>query len=195
MYNEKEIKHLIYPFLNKKVIFPSSSFQLRFAAVMIIIHFTKKIPYVILIRRTKLVINHAGEISFPGGNFMEEDVNMLGTAIRETSEEIGIRIKKQQVIGYLNAVKTLTSQYIIYPYIALIGKIPKITSTNYEVEKIIDAPLISLLKTRQNDTEHQQEFSISELPKFTYKNEIIWGATAKILVQLADLFSREIDLN
>jgi len=186
---------LIYPFLNKKVIFPSPSFQLRFAAVMLIIHFTKKIPYVILIRRTNLVKNHAGEISFPGGNFMEDDVNMLGTAIRETSEEIGIRIKKQQVIGNLNAVKTLTSQYIIYPYIALVGKIPKITSINYEVEKIIDAPLISLLKTRQNDTEHQQEFSISQLPKFSYKNEIIWGATAKILVQLVDLFSREIDLN
>jgi 8-oxo-dGTP pyrophosphatase MutT (NUDIX family) len=162
---------------------------------MIIIHFTKKIPYVILIRRTNLVKNHAGEISFPGGNFMEDDVNMLETAIRETSEEIGIRIKKEQVIGYLNAVKTVTSQYIIYPYIALVGKIPKITSTNYEVEKIIDAPLISLLKTRQNDTEHEQEFSISQLPKFTYKNEIIWGATAKILVHLADLFSREIDLN
>jgi hypothetical protein len=70
---------------------------------------------------------------------------------------------------------------------------PEITSTNYEVEKIIDAPLIPLLETRENDLMHQKQYSIPNLPKFTYKNEIIWGATARILDQLANLFSREIN--
>ena len=54
-------------------------------------------PNVILIKRTKLVKSHAGEISFPGGNFMKTDTEMLETAIRETSEEVGIQIKKEQV--------------------------------------------------------------------------------------------------
>jgi len=139
------------------------------------------------------VKSHVGEISFPGGNFMEDDLNMLETAVREISEELGIKIKKEQVIGHLNAVKTLTSRYIIYPYVALIGKMPEITNINYEVEKIIDVPLIPLLKSRENDLNHQQQFSISHLPRFTYKNEIIWGATARILDQLAKLFSREIN--
>jgi hypothetical protein len=70
---------------------------------------------------------------------------------------------------------------------------PEITNINYEVEKIIDVPLIPLLKSRENDLNHQQQFSISHLPRFTYKNEIIWGATARILDQLAKLFSREIN--
>jgi hypothetical protein len=69
--------------------------------------------------------------------------------------------------------------------------IPKITDTNYEVEKIIDAPLIPLLKSREDDIEHEKEFSIARLPKFTYKNEVIWGATARILDQLAESFSHE----
>ena len=60
----------------------------------------------ILIKRTNLVKKHAGEISFPGGNFIENDVNMLETAVREIGEELGIRIKKEQVIGHLNALKT-----------------------------------------------------------------------------------------
>lgn len=166
--------------------------EFKFAAVMITIHFTNRNPNVILIKRTRLVKNHAGEISFPGGNFMKVDIDMLETAIRETSEEVGIKIKREQVIGHLNAERTLSSRYIIYPYVTLLDRIPVITDTNYEVEKIIDAPLIPLLKSRENDIEHEKEFSISGLPKFTYKDEIIWGATARILDQLSKPFSQGI---
>lgn len=193
LYDEKLIKDLIYPALNKQAIFPSPMKEFKFAAVVIIIHFTNRTPNVILIKRTKLVKNHAREISFPGGNFMRVDIDMLETAIRETSEEVGIRINREQVVGHLNAERTLSSHYIIYPYVTLLDRIPVITETNYEVEKIIDAPLIPLLKSRESDIEHQQEYSIPQLPKFTYKNEIIWGATARILDQLAKLFSPLID--
>jgi 8-oxo-dGTP pyrophosphatase MutT (NUDIX family) len=193
LYDEKLIKDLIHPALNRQAIIPSPMKELKFAAVMITIHFTNRNPNVILIKRTKLVKNHAGEISFPGGNFMKVDIDMLETAIRETSEEVGIRIRREQVIGHLNAERTLSSRYIIYPYVTLLDRIPVKTDTNYEVEKIIDAPLIPLLKSRESDIEHQQEYSIPQLPKFTYKNEIIWGAAARILDQLAKLFSSLID--
>lgn len=193
LYDEKLIKDLIYPALNKQAIFPSPMKEFKFAAVMITIHFTNRNPNVILIKRTRLVKNHAGEISFPGGNFMKVDNDMLETAIRETSEEVGIKIKREQVIGNLNAERTLSSRYIIYPYVSLLDRIPVIIDTNYEVEKIIDAPLIPLLKSRESDIKHQQEYSIPQLPKFTYKNETIWGATARILDQLAKLFSQRID--
>jgi 8-oxo-dGTP pyrophosphatase MutT (NUDIX family) len=193
LYDEKLIKDLIYPALNKQAIFPSPMKEFKFAAVMITIHFTNRNPNVILIKRTRLVKNHAGEISFPGGNFMKVDIDMLETAIRETSEEVGIKIKREQVIGNLNAERTLSSRYIIYPYVTLLDRIPVIIDTNYEVEKIIDAPLIPLLKSKESDIKHQEEYSIPQLPKFTYKNETIWGATARILDQLAKLFSPRID--
>lgn len=193
LYDEKLIKDLISPALNKQSIFPSPMKEFKFAAVMITIHFTNRNPNVILIKRTRIVKNHAGEISFPGGNFMKVDIDMLETAIRETSEEVGIKIKREQVIGHLNAERTLSSRYIIYPYVTLLDRIPVIIDTNYEVEKIIDAPLIPLLKSRERDIKHQQEYSIPQLPKFTYENQIIWGATARILDQLAKLFSPRID--
>jgi 8-oxo-dGTP pyrophosphatase MutT (NUDIX family) len=191
LYDVKVLKKLLAPHLSKKSISPSSKIEFKFAAVMITIHFKNKNPNVILIKRTNLVKNHAGEISFPGGNFMKLDVEMLKTAIRELREEIGIKVKKDQVIGHLKAERTLNSRYIIYPYVTLLENIPKITDTNYEVEKIIDAPLIPLLKSREDDIEHEKEFSIARLPKFTYKNEVIWGATARILDQLAESFSQE----
>jgi 8-oxo-dGTP pyrophosphatase MutT (NUDIX family) len=192
LYNEKLIKDMIYPFLHRKVIFPIRSKRFKFAAVMIPIHFTNGNPNVILIKRTKLVKNHAGEISFPGGIFMDKDVEMLVTALREISEEIGIKLKREQIIGYLDTERTLTSSYIIYPYVALIDSLPKIINTNYEVEKILDVPLIPLLKSRESDLNRQRQYSDPHLPKFTYKNEVIWGATARILDQLANFFSSEI---
>jgi 8-oxo-dGTP pyrophosphatase MutT (NUDIX family) len=192
LYNEKLIKDMIYPFLHRKVIFPIRSKRFKFAAVMIPIHFTNGNPNVILIKRTKLVKNHAGEISFPGGIFMDKDLEMLVTALREISEEIGIKLKREQIIGYLDTERTLTSSYIIYPYVALMDSLPKIINTNYEVEKILDAPLIPLLKSRESDLNRQRQYSDPRLPKFTYKNEVIWGATARILDQLANFFSSEI---
>lgn len=119
---------------------------------------------------------------------MKADVEMLKTAIRETSEEIGIKVRKNQVIGHIKAERTLSSRYVIYPYVAVLDYIPKISDTNYEVEKILDAPLLDLLKSREEDIEHEKEFSIARLPKFKYKNEVIWGATARILDQLTDPF-------
>jgi len=193
LFDQKIVKELIYPFLRKEIILPTQENQFKFASVMLIIHFTMGDPHILLIKRTKLVKNHAGEISFPGGNFTPMDVNMLQTAIREIEEELGLKINKEQVIGSLNAERTLTSRYIIYPYVTLLEKIPKIVVTNYEVEKIIDAPLISLLKSRESDIKHQQEYSISQLPKFTYNNEVVWGATARILDQLVKIFSHEIN--
>jgi 8-oxo-dGTP pyrophosphatase MutT (NUDIX family) len=193
LFDQKLVKELIYPFLRKELILPTQENQFKFASVMLIIHFTMGDPRILLIKRTKLVKNHAGEISFPGGNFTPMDVNMLQTAIREIEEELGLKINKEQVIGSLNAERTLTSRYIIYPFVTLLEKIPKIVVTNYEVEKIIDAPLISLLKSRESDIKHQQEYSISQLPKFTYNNEVVWGATARILDQLVKIFSHEIN--
>lgn len=192
LYNEKLIKDLIYPFLHRKVIFPIRSRRFKFAAVMIPIHFTNGDPNVILIKRTKLVKSHAGEISFPGGNFMDKDGEMLVTAMRELSEEIGISVRREEIIGYLNTERTLTSSYIIYPYLALLNSLPKIMNTNYEVEKILDAPLIPLLKSRESDLNRQRQYSDPHLPKFTYKNEVIWGATARILDQLTKFFSGEV---
>lgn len=192
LYDLNVVKNLLSSYLSKQAIFPSRPDEFKYAAVMIIIHFTNRMPNVILIKRTKLVKSHAGEISFPGGNFMKTDTEMLETAIRETSEEVGIQIKKEQVIGHFEAERTLSSRYIIYPFVVLLNHISRITDTNYEVEKVIDAPLIPLLKSRENDIEHEKEFSIAHLPKFTYKKEIIWGATARILDQFSKPFSHEI---
>ena len=60
-------------------------------------------PKIIMTEKPKSMKFHAGEISFPGGKFDVNDSDLLETALRETSEEIGLDVSKDQVIGSINS--------------------------------------------------------------------------------------------
>ena len=70
-------------------------------------------PKIIMTEKPQSMKFHAGEISFPGGKFDVDDSDLLDTALRETSEEIGLNISKDQVIGQLTPVRTLNSGFLI----------------------------------------------------------------------------------
>jgi 8-oxo-dGTP pyrophosphatase MutT (NUDIX family) len=181
----------------------------RVAAVLVIIHYkfidnddednnNNKIPHLLLTKRSSRITAHANEISFPGGSFDKSDASLADTAIRETKEEIGLDFQKSDLIGHLAAVRTLTSNFIIYPFVTFQDKralIPTILTD--EVQGIIDAPLVDILETMDKDYNynysryysHQHNYSsLEDAYKFTYRNEVIWGATARILKQLYDFF-------
>ena len=159
----------------------------QIAAVLVIIHYNYTRPHVLLTKRSSSLKHHSGEISFPGGRYSKNDKSLYSTAIRETKEEVGLTIKEKDIIGNLNIVKTLTSNYTIVPYVTLQDKIPKPRILVNEVEKIVDVSLLDVLKTMSIDTDHY-DLSIKEVYKFTYQREVIWGATARILKQLYDCF-------
>src|ERR671936_2745454 len=50
-------------------------------------------------RRTETVLTHKGQISFPGGQREEGDDTLVETALRETSEEIGLEPHSVDVLG------------------------------------------------------------------------------------------------
>ena len=105
----------------------------RLASVLVVIY--GKEPIVVMTEKPKHMKFHAGEISFPGGKLDNNDSDLLETALRETSEEIGLTITREQVIGQLDSVVTLNSGFLILPFIAVLDDIPKL-SANSEVEKI-----------------------------------------------------------
>ena len=69
----------------------------RLASVLVVIY--GKEPIVIMTEKPKHMKFHAGEISFPGGKLDNTDSDLLETALRETSEEIGLTITREQVTG------------------------------------------------------------------------------------------------
>jgi 8-oxo-dGTP pyrophosphatase MutT (NUDIX family) len=156
------------------------------SSVVVLIHFNKSSPHVLLTKRNSSLRSHGGEISFPGGRYTKEDENLLNTAIRETGEEIGIKLTAGDILGCLNAVKTLTSNFFIVPFVSILQNIDQPIPFTDEVEAVLDLPLMSLLSTMSPDTEH---ISIDELYKFNYDSYLIWGATARILKQLNEFIT------
>ena len=157
-----------------------SDVSYRLASVLVVIY--GKSPKIIMTEKPKSMKLHAGEISFPGGKIDVNDADLLETALRETNEEIGLNISKDQVVGQLLPVLTLNSGFLILPFVSILDEIPPLVS-NSEVEKIFHMPLDSLLGTIAKDTDPSHNL-IDEMFTFEYQAQIVWGASARILKQI-----------
>ena len=90
------------------------------AAVLVPIFLKQGQYYILFTKRTEKVKEHKGQISFPGGSYEEGDRTLLNTALRESAEEIGLRPKDVEILGELDDGLSLTSNYVISPFVALI---------------------------------------------------------------------------
>jgi len=143
---------------------------------------------IVMTEKPKTMELHAGEISFPGGKISPADSDLLDTALRETEEEISLRISRNDVIGQLRPVTTLNSGFTILPFVAILDQVSDL-QPNEEVEEILHIPAIPFLRTMSPDTDPHHN-SISEMHTFLYQSKLVWGASARILKQLADIFAQ-----
>lgn len=159
------------------------------AAVLAIIHYHESRPYIFLTKRGGGLRSHSGEISFPGGRHSRDDATLLDTALRETEEEVGIIFQPKDVLGSLQPVRTMTSNHFIVPFVTVQDMLPKVRVSAAEVAEVLDVPLIETLLTMEPDKEH---FRLSRTAaRFTYGNNVVWGATARIMKQLHELLIKE----
>lgn len=156
----------------------------KLASVLVVIHGTE--PKVLMTKKSEILKIHAGEVSFPGGKLDKSDDDLLITALRETREEIDLEIKREQITGQLNLVHTLNSGFTITPFVAVVDDLPTLKQ-NFEVESILNIPIIPLLKTLEDDPDPNHK-SIQEMYIFKFNEYIIWGASARILKQIVDIF-------
>jgi len=142
---------------------------------------------VILTKRSNNLKQHPGQVSFPGGKSEKTDKSLVATALRETKEEIGINNKNVEILGQLSKHVTITG-FKITPFI---GKIKTGFSTKIqtsEVSEIFEVPLSYLSNPKNFRVESvkwkgKKRFFYS----IPYGPYYIWGATARILKNLADL--------
>ena len=154
----------------------------KLASVLVVIY--GESPLILMTEKPKHMKFHAGEISFPGGKLDSTDFDLLETALRETSEEIGLSIRKEQVIGQLNPVITLNSGFLILPFVCVVDTIAPL-SPNAEVKTIFHIPLEPFLKTMKNDPDPNHNL-IQEMYTFEFQGKIVWGASARVLKQISD---------
>lgn len=159
------------------------------AAVLLCL-FEKGDSHILLTRRTNKVRHHKGQISLPGGAFQQGDPSLLETALRETEEEIGLKKDHVHILGQLSDISTVTSGYIITPYVGIFTYPYPFAINQDEIAYLFDVPIRALV---QEGVFREKTFSIKggSFPTYFYRYEehVIWGATAKILRQFLCLLS------
>jgi 8-oxo-dGTP pyrophosphatase MutT (NUDIX family) len=140
--------------------------------------------YLVLTRRTESVREHKGQISFPGGARDPRDVTLLETALRETEEELGIDPAMVKILGVLDDYLTVTN-YQITPFVGAIP--PDCTYHPHadEVAEVLEVPLRFLADPARHRRElWEWEGSPREVYHLDAGSCVIWGATARIVLQL-----------
>ncbi|HXV25404.1 MAG TPA: CoA pyrophosphatase [Alphaproteobacteria bacterium] len=142
---------------------------------------------VLFTQRTAHLHAHAGQISFPGGRIDPRDSDAVATALREAEEEVGIPRDRVAVIGRLDTYWTRTG-FEITPIVAFVDPAAEFRADPFEVEEIFEVPLDFLADTI-NHQRHSREFQgkLRYFYAMPWERRIIWGATAGMLVNLAEL--------
>ena len=142
---------------------------------------------ILFTKRADHLTDHPGQMAFPGGGLEPEDPDLLGTALREANEEIGLDPKAVHVVGRLDDIHTVTN-YTVRPFV---GRIPdrEYLPSDEEVAEVVTLPVAALTNMDNYESEHRDHPHYGEvrLHFFYIDGYTVWGATAKMLVQLLEL--------
>ncbi len=139
---------------------------------------------VLLTQRTAHLRDHAGQISFPGGRCEPTDLDVVGTALRESREEVGILPRQVSVLAVLPEYWTSTG-FRVTPVLGLVTPPLNLQLDDFEVAEVFEPPLAFFLDAanyRREAREYQgQQRHYWAVP---WRNYYIWGATAGMFVSL-----------
>ena len=174
--------------LNPGMASPPST-ALRPAAVLVPLIDHAQGMSVLLTQRTPHLTAHAGQISFPGGRIEDADADATEAALRETEEEVGLPRDRVSVVGRLDTYLTGTG-FEITPIVGIVAPPYPLSIDPFEVSEAFEVPLSYILDRRNHHRierqsgAHRRAFFV--LP---YQGRNIWGATAGILVNLAEVLA------
>ncbi|MGA9854512.1 MAG: CoA pyrophosphatase [Gammaproteobacteria bacterium] len=137
---------------------------------------------VLLTKRNEHLLDHAGQVSFPGGSREDKDFDLVQTALRETEEETGLERRFVETVGFLDGYLTITG-YAVTPVVGLVQPDFRLQPDPLEVAEIFEVPLEFLCKpaNRQVRARRVGDQDVGYY-LFEYNQHVIWGATAGILV-------------
>jgi 8-oxo-dGTP pyrophosphatase MutT (NUDIX family) len=158
------------------------------AAALVPLHERGGEPHVLLTRRPRHMRRHAGQLSVPGGR-IEPGEEPLEAALREAEEEIGLPRDRPEVLGRLSETLVLQTAFRLTPWVASVPYPYPYVAAPGEVEEILHVPLAKLLDPGVHRVEPRQVYGMSlDVHYFTLGEEVLWGATARIVWELLGLW-------
>lgn len=140
----------------------------------------------LMIKRTGTMRHHARELAFPGGRPDPGDRDLADTALRETTEELGLPRAGLRLLGPLSPVPTATSHYLLHPFVAAVAPGAVVVGHPDEVAAVIVMPFDDLLAGRVP----YREVVGWNSPVFDFDAGSMYGASAHVLLEIATLFAQ-----
>src|SRR5713101_1800533 len=138
----------------------------RNASVLVGLFDQNNETHVAFIRRASTLRAHSGEIAFRGGATDVSDVSPIVTALREAQEEIGLDPSRVEVLGIMQPVFTVVSNFLITPVVAYLPEGPGILQLQTsEVAEVIVLPLQGLADPA---IYHTEEWVRDGMPRTIY---------------------------
>ncbi len=165
---------------------PRSPQRPREAAVLVALSAEPQ-PAVLLGRRAMHLAQHPGEVAFPGGKRDPEDATPWVTARREAFEEVGLRAEDIHPLGELLSLVT-RSDFEVHPCVAMVPAHPALVVDHGEFDSVFWLPLVTFADPGLFRLETMSDGGVSrKVPHYQVADDNIWGVTAAILAQLANL--------
>ena len=155
----------------------------RTAAVLVPV-LDKPEPEILLTVRSELLMQHPGQVSFPGGSVDRTDRSAVFTALREAEEEIGLDFAQVSPLGFLDRLDTI-SDFRVLPVVGLVRPSFVWKPDLREVSEVFTVPL--KLAVNHREYNHQEVFQDGKkivISSLNWQGHKIWGITAAILLNL-----------
>jgi len=166
----------------------------RNGAVLLLLYEAEGEVRVVLTLRSSELSRHRGQVSLPGGA-MEPGESPADAAVREAVEEIGLDPGAVRTLGELTPFHVPVSGFIVHPVIAFLDGPASFRPCSPEVERIIEAPVSRILDRDALRIEARILDGLPyQVPYFDLLGHKVWGATAMILAELAELLGVRVSI-
>ncbi|XP_078064521.1 mitochondrial coenzyme A diphosphatase NUDT8 [Mustelus asterias] len=135
------------------------------------------------LRSSKLAGRHQGDVSFPGGKRDSSDPDIIHTALRETHEELGLKLSRECVWGTLRSYPERSGMTVV-PVLANLGPIDpeEIRPNPSEVEDVFVISLQHFFNEENHRyTTFRHQGHLYKLPVFINAKYKVWGLTALMI--------------
>lgn len=160
----------------------------RLGGVMVLLYPDEQGIHIPLMKRPEYDGAHSGQVSFPGGKLENVDTDLIDTALRETHEEIGVPKEQIEVIGNLSELFIIASNFKVLPTVGVIREKPNFIPDPIEVADVLPMAINALNDYSIRSVKEMRfpPYTIFS-PYFDVRGEVVWGATAMMLSELAEL--------